>query len=504
MTSAEMTEMGLLQQAGAVAFTNGRYGLNDTQVLRRAMTYAREFGAVIALETREKYLAANGVMNEGLLASWLGLGGIPRETELIPLERDLRIAALTRAKYHASQISVPESVEAIQVARKRGAKVTCGISINHLSLNENDIGEYRTFFKLYPPLRSEDDRMAMVDALAKGQIDIIVSSHDPQDVDTKRLPFGEAADGAIGLETMLSAALRLHHSGQVPLMRLIDAMSTRPAEIFGLPGGTLKPGRPAISRSSIWTSRGSCRVTACLRARRTRPSKMPVSRDAQSRPMSPASACTCFKLEDRDTHDRLFRSRLGQSRHRSRFRLSAGLHPFRSRADEDGRSRRPALDRLGQYRRDQRAAHRQQEAGGRHAPARCVEGNGRGPNCACDLRAQCGSVRRFCGLYRPSLPVWLGFKGGKGVATYIGTLLGVAPWMVLVFAAVWLSVAFITRYSSLSALVATLVIPVVLWILGVEEAALVTAVMTVITYWRHKQNIERLIAGTESKIGKKG
>lgn len=244
MTSAEMTEMGLLQQAGAVAFTNGRYGLHDTQVLRRAMTYAREFGAVIALETREKYLAANGVMNEGLLASWLGLGGIPRETEIIPLERDLRIAALTRAKYHASQISVPESVEAIEVARKRGAKVTCGISINHLSLNENDIGEYRTFFKLYPPLRSEDDRMAMVDALAKGQIDIIVSSHDPQDVDTKRLPFGEAADGAIGLETMLSAALRLHHAGHVPLMRLIDAMSTRPAEIFGLPGGTLKPGAP--------------------------------------------------------------------------------------------------------------------------------------------------------------------------------------------------------------------------------------------------------------------
>ncbi len=245
LTSAEMTEMGMLQQAGAVAFTNGRYGLNDTQVLRRAMTYAREFGAVIALETREIYLAANGVMNEGLLASWLGLSGIPKETEVIPLERDLRIAALTRAKYHASQISVPESVEAIEVARKRGAKVTCGISINHLSLNENDIGEYRTFFKLYPPLRSEDDRMAMVDALAKGQIDIIVSSHDPQDVDTKRLPFGEAADGAIGLETMLSAALRLHHAGQVPLMRLIDAMSTRPAEIFGLPGGTLKPGAPA-------------------------------------------------------------------------------------------------------------------------------------------------------------------------------------------------------------------------------------------------------------------
>lgn len=245
LDSNEMTEMGLLQEAGAVAFTNGRHGLHDTQVLRRAMTYSREFCAVIALETREKYLAANGVMNEGLLASWLGLSGVPKETEIIPLERDLRIAGLTKAKYHAAQISVPESVEAIELARKRGTRVTCAISINHLSLNENDIGEYRTFFKLYPPLRSEDDRMAMVQALAEGKIDIIVSSHDPQDVDTKRLPFGEAADGAIGLETMLSAALRLHHNGQVPLMRLIDAMSTRPAEIFGLDAGTLKPGARA-------------------------------------------------------------------------------------------------------------------------------------------------------------------------------------------------------------------------------------------------------------------
>lgn len=245
LDSNEMTEMGLLQEAGAVAFTNGRHGLHDTQVLRRAMTYSREFGAVIALETREKYLAANGVMNEGLLASWLGLSGVPKETEIIPLERDLRIAGLTKAKYHAVQISVPESVEAIELARKRGTRVTCAISINHLSLNENDIGEYRTFFKLYPPLRSEDDRMAMVQALAEGKIDIIVSSHDPQDVDTKRLPFGEAADGAIGLETMLSAALRLHHNGQVPLMRLIDAMSTRPAEIFGLDAGTLMPGARA-------------------------------------------------------------------------------------------------------------------------------------------------------------------------------------------------------------------------------------------------------------------
>ncbi|MBW6420350.1 dihydroorotase [Rhizobium sp. XQZ8] len=240
----EMTEFGLLQEAGAVAFTNGRHGLNDSLLLRRAMTYAREFDAVISLELKEKYLG-NGVMNEGLFASWLGLSGVPKEAEIIPLERDLRIAGLTRAKYHAAKISVAESAEAMRVARSRGANVTCGVSINHLSLNENDIGEYRSFFKLSPPLRSEDDRIAMADALADGTIDIIVSSHDPQDVDTKRLPFADAADGAIGLETMLAAALRLHHSGRVPLMRLIDAMSTRPAQIFGLDAGTLKPGAKA-------------------------------------------------------------------------------------------------------------------------------------------------------------------------------------------------------------------------------------------------------------------
>jgi dihydroorotase len=245
LTGDEMTEIGLLKEAGAVAFTNGRHTLHDAQVLRRVMTYARDFDAVIAQEARDAHLGIGGVMNEGLLASWLGLSGIPREAEIIPLERDLRIATLTGCRYHAAQISVPGSVEALKTARKRGANATSGISINNLALNENDIGEYRTFFKLYPPLRSEEDRVAMVEALASGEIDIIVSAHDPQDVDTKRLPFGEAEDGAVGLETMLAAALRLHHDGSVPLMRLIDAMSTAPARIFGLPGGTLKPGSPA-------------------------------------------------------------------------------------------------------------------------------------------------------------------------------------------------------------------------------------------------------------------
>lgn len=241
----EMTEFGLLREAGAVAFTDGRHTIASSQVMRRALTYARDFGAVIAHETQDADLGASGVMNEGLYASWLGLSGIPREAELIPLERDLALARLTRGAYHAAKISTAMSAAAIARAKADGARVTAGISINHLSLNENDIGEYRTFFRLSPPLRAEDDRAAMVEALNDGTIDIVVSSHDPQDVDTKRLPFADAAAGAVGLETLLAVALRLYHNGDVPLLRLVEVLSTAPARLFGLPGGTLAPGAPA-------------------------------------------------------------------------------------------------------------------------------------------------------------------------------------------------------------------------------------------------------------------
>jgi len=241
----ELTEYGLLRDAGAVLLTDGRKSTGNALVMRRALTYARDFGLVVACETQDEALAAQGVMNEGLLASWLGLEGIPREAEIIPLERDLRLAQLTGVKYHAAKISTSDSMEAIRVARSRGVDVTCGVSINHLSLNENDIGEYRTFFRLSPPLRSEDDRQAMIEGLRSGDLDIIVSSHDPQDVDTKRLPFADAADGAVGVETLLAAALRLHHNGEAPLMRIIDAMSTRPAKIFSLEAGSLQPGAAA-------------------------------------------------------------------------------------------------------------------------------------------------------------------------------------------------------------------------------------------------------------------
>ncbi|MBR7651829.1 dihydroorotase [Brucella oryzae] len=241
----EMTEIGLLRDAGAVAFTEGRRTIANTQLMRRALTYARDFDAVIACETRDPYLGANGVMNEGLFASWLGLSGSPREAEVIPLERDLRLAALTNSNYHAAQLSCEMSAEAVRRSKDLGAKVTAGVSINHLSLNENDIGEFRTFFRLSPPLRSEQDRLAMVEAVKNGTIDIIVSAHDPQDVDTKRLPFSDAEAGAIGLETLLGAALRLYHNDSIPLLRLVEVLSTAPARIFGLDAGTLKPGARA-------------------------------------------------------------------------------------------------------------------------------------------------------------------------------------------------------------------------------------------------------------------
>ena len=245
LSGQEMTEFGLLSQAGAVAFTDGRHTISNALVMRRALTYARDFGAMIVHETEDADLASSGVMNEGLYASWLGLPGIPREAEAIPLERDLMLARLTGGNYHAAKISTALSAAAVSRAKNDGANVTAGVSINNLSLNENDVGEYRTFFRLAPPLRAEDDRLAMIEALKDGTIDIIVSSHDPQDVDTKRLPFADAAAGAIGLETLLGAALRLYHNGDLPLLRLIEVLSTAPATLFGLPGGTLKPDAPA-------------------------------------------------------------------------------------------------------------------------------------------------------------------------------------------------------------------------------------------------------------------
>jgi dihydroorotase len=226
---AEMTEFGLLREAGAVAFTEGRHTIDSALVMRRALTYSRDFGAVIAHETQDRDLGSSGVMNEGLYASWLGLPGIPREAEAIPLERDLMLARLTGGAYHAAKISTAMSAAAITRAKADGAKVTAGVAIHNLALNDNDVGEYRTFFRLAPPLRAEEDRLAMIEALRDGTVDLVCSSHDPQDVDTKRLPFADAAAGAIGLETLLAVTLRLYHNGDLTLLRLAEILSASPA-----------------------------------------------------------------------------------------------------------------------------------------------------------------------------------------------------------------------------------------------------------------------------------
>jgi dihydroorotase len=241
----EMTEIGLLKAAGAVAFTDGAKSITNAQVMRRALTYASDFDALIVHHTEDPNLIGDGVMNEGEFAARLGLLGIPKAAETVILERDIRLVALSGGRYHAASVTCADSLEVLRRAKDAGLNVTASASINHATLNENDIGPYRTFLKLTPPLRAEDDRKILVKALASGLIDVVMSDHNPQDVETKRLPFAEAAPGAIGLETMLSAGLRLAHSGEIALSVLLRAMSTRPAELLGLPGGTLKSGAPA-------------------------------------------------------------------------------------------------------------------------------------------------------------------------------------------------------------------------------------------------------------------
>ncbi len=245
LAGKDMSELGLLKEAGAIAFSNDRLPITNSSVLVRLLTYARDFDALVVHQAQDKDLAGSGVMNAGLRASWLGLGGIPREAEFVAIERDMRLVAMAKGKYHARLISCPQSAQAIQRAKNDGLNVTAGISINHLTLNENDIGPYRTFHKMSPPLRTEDDRQAMVAALADGTIDIIMSDHNPQDVETKRHPFAEAEDGALGLETMLGAGMRLVLNEDISLSKLLATMTCNPADRLGLPAGRLSKGAPA-------------------------------------------------------------------------------------------------------------------------------------------------------------------------------------------------------------------------------------------------------------------
>lgn len=241
----EMAEIGLLQRAGAIAFCNGKSSIANTRVMRNALLYAKDFDALIVHHTEDPYLSAGAAMNSGEISTRLGLPGVHKAAETLVLERDVRLVQMTGGRYHAATLSCAESLEVIRQAKSKKLPVSCGVSINHLTLNENDIGPYRTFFKLRPPLRAEEDRVAMVQGLAQGDIEVIVSSHDPQDADVKRRPFAEAADGAIGLETLLAAALRLYHNGEIGLMPLLRAMTVNPAKLLGLSSGRLSKGAPA-------------------------------------------------------------------------------------------------------------------------------------------------------------------------------------------------------------------------------------------------------------------
>jgi len=241
----EMTEIGFLLDAGAIAFTDCDHVVSDTKVLSRALTYAKSLGALVMGHPQEPGLSQGAATTSGKFASLRGLPAVSPMAERIGFDRDMGLIEMTGVRYHFDQITTARALPPLERAKRNGFDVTAGTSIHHLTLNEFDVGDYRTFFKVKPPLRSEDDRLATVEAVASGLIDIISSMHTPQDEESKRLPYEEAASGAVALETFLPAALRLHHAGHMTLPQLFRAMALNPARRLGLPQGRLAVGAPA-------------------------------------------------------------------------------------------------------------------------------------------------------------------------------------------------------------------------------------------------------------------
>lgn len=241
----EMTEIGFLMDAGAVAFTDCDRVISDTKVFSRALTYARSLGALVIAHPQDPGLSEGAAATSGAFASLRGLPAVSSMAERMGLDRDIALIEMTGARYHADQITTHRALPALERAKRNGLDITAGVSIHHLTLNELDVADYRTFFKVKPPLRSEDDRLAVIEALGNGLIDIISSMHTPQDEESKRLPFEEAASGAVALETLLPAALRLYHADHLDLPALFRAMSLNPARRLGLPCGRLTAGAPA-------------------------------------------------------------------------------------------------------------------------------------------------------------------------------------------------------------------------------------------------------------------
>ncbi len=241
----EMVEIGFMLDAGAAAFTDCDNVTADNRVASRCFTYARSLGALVIGHPQDPGLSRGATATSGKFASLLGLPAVSPMAERMGLDRDLALVEMTGVRYHADQITTERALRRLERAKTAGLPVTAGTSIHHLTLNEFDVGDYRTFFKVKPPLRSEIDRTALVGAVASGLVDIICSMHTPQDEESKRLPFEEAASGAVGLETLLPAALRLYHSGEVTLAQLFRAMALNPARLLGLNAGRLSPGAPA-------------------------------------------------------------------------------------------------------------------------------------------------------------------------------------------------------------------------------------------------------------------
>ena len=241
----EMTEIGFLLDAGAVAFTDCDHVVTNTKVFSRALTYAKSCGALVIAHPQEPGLSAGAAATSGKFAALRGLPAVSPMAERMGLDRDIALLEMTGAAYHADQITTARALPALERAKRNGLDITAGTSIHHLTLNELDVADYRTFFKVKPPLRSEDDRQAVIDAVRTGLIDTISSMHTPQDEESKRLPFEEAASGAVALETLLPAALRLYHADQLDLPTLFRAMSLNPAKRLGLDSGRLAEGAPA-------------------------------------------------------------------------------------------------------------------------------------------------------------------------------------------------------------------------------------------------------------------
>jgi dihydroorotase len=240
-----LTEMGLLSEAGALGFTDGTKAVSSSLVMRRALSYAKGFGLMIMQHPEDPALAGDGAMNEGEIATRLGISASPATAEVMMIERDLRLVELTGGRYHAAHLSTAAAVDAIRRAKDRGLDVTCDTAPHYFALNETAIGDYRTFAKVSPPLRSEDDRRAIVDGLADGTIDAIASDHAPHDQDSKRLPFEQAEFGMVGLETLFPLTMELVHNGYLSLLDALVRLSAAPARLLGLPGGRLQRGAPA-------------------------------------------------------------------------------------------------------------------------------------------------------------------------------------------------------------------------------------------------------------------